>query len=240
MDGKVSNSLAELTTERAPSEECSTRSSTEVFDVELKTSILVADDHLLLAEAVARVLSSKPREFRTRIAATLDETLKELSAALKFDLVLLDLKMPGMVGLKSVERVIAAAAPGKVVLMSGHADRAFVQSAVAKGARGLIPKTLPLRSLSSAIDFVLSGQIFIPVDGCSEPWNSDPRGSSGMSDRDVNIVRLLSDGKTNKEIANEFDETETNVKMNMRNICRKLNARNRAHVVMICKERNLI
>jgi two-component system nitrate/nitrite response regulator NarP len=236
----VSNSLTELTVGTSRIQACSTNRSTEVFDEELKTSILIADDHLLLAEAVGRALSSKPREFRTCIAGTLDETLKELSAAIKFDLVLLDLKMPGMVGLKSVERVIAAAAPVKVVLMSGHADRAFVQSAIAKGARGLIPKTLPLRSLRSAIDLVLSGQIFIPVDGCGELWNSDLRESSGMSDREVNIARMLSDGKSNKEIASEFDETETTVKMNMRSICRKLNARNRAHVVMICKERNLI
>jgi two-component system nitrate/nitrite response regulator NarP len=192
------------------------------------------------AEAVAKALSSKPREFRTRVAASLDETLQELSAAPKFDLVLLDLKMPGMVGLKSVGRVIAAAAPAQVVLMSGQADRAFVKSAVERGARGLIPKTLPLRSLASAIDLVLSGQIFIPVDGYGEAWNANPLVSSGLSDREVNIVRLLSDGKTNKEISNEFDDTETMVKMHMRAICRKLNARNRAHVVMICKERNLI
>jgi two-component system nitrate/nitrite response regulator NarL len=236
----MGNSLAELKTGTAPIKESSKKSSTEVFDLELQTNILIADDHLLLAEAVAGALSSKPREFRTRITATLNETLQELSADLKFDLVLLDIKMPGMVGLKSVERVIAAAAPAQVVLMSGQADRAFVQSAVEKGARGLIPKTLPLRSLASAIEFVLSGQIFIPVDGCGGQWNDNRLGSSGLSDREASIVRLLSDGRTNKEIAAEFDDTETTVKMHMRVICRKLNARNRAHVVMIGKERNLI
>ncbi|MBY4893889.1 response regulator transcription factor [Rhodobacteraceae bacterium N5(2021)] len=212
----------------------------EAFDDDLQTSILLADDHLLLAEAVAAALSSKPREFRTRISATLDEALAELGAGHSFDLVLLDVKMPGMLGLKSVERVIAAAEPAQVVLISGQVDRAFVQSAVEKGARGLIPKTLPLRSLASAIDLVLSGQIFLPATAYGEPWNSADASSAGLSDRELNIVRLLAIGSTNKEIANEFADTETTVKMQMRAICRKLNARNRAHVVLIAKENNLI
>lgn len=232
--------MTEQTSETRPVLASSTERSTEVFDGEFQTSILVADDHLLLAEAVAKALSSKPREFRTSIAATLDEVLDALSAGPHFDLILLDIKMPGMVGLKSVERVIAAAAPAQVILMSGQADRAFVKSAVERGARGLIPKTLPLRSLASAIDFVLSGQIFIPVDGFGETWNVNHVAPSGLTDREVSIVRLLSDGKTNKEIANELDDTETIVKMHMRAICRKLSARNRAHVVLIAKEQSLI
>lgn len=215
-------------------------SATDAFDGDLQTSILVADDHLLLAEAVARALSSKPREFKTRIAATLQQTLDELSAGPHLDLVLLDVKMPGMVGLKSVENVISAAAPAQVVLMSGQVDRAFVRSAVERGARGLIPKTLPLRSLASAIDFVLSGQIFMPLDDFGEQWSAGHAATTGLSDREINIVQLLSGGNSNKEIANEFDETETTVKMHMRAICRKLKARNRAHVVMLAKERGLI
>lgn len=218
----------------------SAENSSGAFDGDLQTSILVADDHLLLAEAVAKALSSKPRGFRTRIAATLDETLNELGVGPQFDLVLLDVKMPGMVGLKSVERVIAAAEPAHVVLMSAYADRRFVRSAIQKGARGLIPKTLQLRSLASAIDFVLSGQIFMPVEGFEEPWDATRAASDNLSDREISIVRLLSDGRTNKEIASEFDDTETTIKMHMRTICRKLKARNRAHVVTISKEHNLI
>ena len=124
--------------------------------------------------------------------------------------------------------------------MSGYADRVFVEATIKSGARGLIPKTLPLKSLASAVDFVLSGQVFMPLSGFGEGWNSKTAKASGLSDREVSIVRLLSEGQTNKEIANTFGETEVNVKMNMRSICRKLNARNRAHVVTISNERCLI
>ena len=125
------------------------------LDADMQTTVLVADDHTLLAETVASALSSKQLNYNTRIAATLDETLDQLNSGTHFDLVLLDIRMPGMMGLKSVEKVISAAAPARVVLMSGQADRAFVKLAVEKGARGLLPKTLPLRSLISAIEFVL-------------------------------------------------------------------------------------
>jgi two-component system nitrate/nitrite response regulator NarP len=206
----------------------------------MQTTILIADDHLLVAEAVAGALASAPQQFLTRIASTLSEALVELGSGVHFDLVLLDIKMPGMRGLKSVEAVIAAAAPSPVVLLSGQVDSSFVQSAVKRGARGMIPKTLPLRSFASVIDFVLSDQIFIPADGFSNQWDADATDSFGLSERELTIVRLLSDGRTNKEIANEFDGTETNVKMHMRAICRKLEARNRAHVVTIVKERGLI
>tara|TARA_R110000787_G_scaffold33079_7_gene86910 strand:- start:2929 stop:3621 length:693 start_codon:yes stop_codon:yes gene_type:complete len=210
------------------------------LDADMQTTVLVADDHTLLAETVASALSSKQLNYNTRIAATLDETLDQLNSGTHFDLVLLDIRMPGMMGLKSVEKVISAAAPARVVLMSGQADRAFVKLAVEKGARGLLPKTLPLRSLISAIEFVLSGQIFIPVDGYGETWNAEAAKSVGLSDRELSIVRMLSEGRTNKEIANLFDDTEVAVKMHMRSICRKLNARNRAHVVTIGKERGLL
>lgn len=212
----------------------------ETFDADMETTVLVADDHLLVAEAVASALSSKPRRFETRIAATLNEVLSQLASGVQFDLVVLDIRMPGMMGLKSIENVIDAAFPGLVVLISGQADRNFVELAVEKGARGLIPKTLPLKSMVSAIDFVLSGQIFIPVDGFGETWNSEAAKSAKLSDREVGIVRLLSEGQTNKEIANLFNDTEITVKMHMRSICRKLKARNRAHVVTIGKERGLI
>jgi two-component system nitrate/nitrite response regulator NarP len=212
----------------------------DAFDLDTQTTVLVADDHLLLAETVASALSSKPLRFNTRIAATLDETLGQLGSGVQFDLVLLDIRMPGMMGMKSVEKVISAAAPAQVVLMSGQADRAFVKLAVEKGARGLLPKTLPLRSLISAINFVLSGQIFMPVDGFGETWNKEAAKSVGLSDRELSIVRMLSEGLTNKEIANLFDDTEVAVKMHLRSICRKLNARNRAHVVTIGKERGLL
>ena len=209
-------------------------------DAEMQTAVLIADDHALIAQAIAISLSSGPRQFRTQTAGTLDETLEALRSAGQFDLVLLDIKMPGMMGLASIDKVIAAAAPASVVLMSGNADRTLVKSAIEKGACGLIPKTLPLKSLPYVIDLILSGQTFIPTDGFESEFDNSNSNLAGLNGREVGIIKLLAEGQTNKEIGMVFDETEVNVKMLMRSICRKLTARNRAHVVMISKQRGLI
>ena len=203
-----------------------------------RKKILLADDHVLLAEAIASAMV-RTQGYATVIASTLAETLQELASGVKFDLVMLDLKMPGMMGLRSIKEVIAAAAPAKVVLISGNADRSLVQIAVENGARGLIPKTLPFESLISVVNLVLSGQVFIPAEGWSEGAGTSDQ-SADLSDKEIGILRMASEGLTNKEIALAIGKTEVAIKMHMRSICRQLAARNRAHAVTIGLERSLI
>jgi two-component system, NarL family, nitrate/nitrite response regulator NarL len=124
--------------------------------------VLIADDHLALAEAVGNALCAPPRAFQAEISTNFTETMKLLSNDHSFDLVILDVKMPGMIGLKSITDAITAAKPAPVLLMSGNPDRALVQLSVEHGGRGIIPKSLSLQSLVSLVDFVLTGQTFIP------------------------------------------------------------------------------
>lgn len=204
------------------------------------TSVLIADDHLLLAEAVAAALEAPPRFYETSRASNLAETLVALSSGVKFDLVLLDVRMPGMIGLKSIIEVIKAAEPTKVCLLSGEVDRALIYLAVENGARGLIPKTLSLKSLASVVEFVLSGQIFIPADEKRDVNVNKPGDGAVLRDNEIRIVRLTSEGMINKEIASAMGISEVMVKMHMRSICGKLKARNRAHAVTICKQLGLV
>jgi two-component system nitrate/nitrite response regulator NarP len=156
-----------------------------------------------------------------------------------FDIVLLDLKMPGMVGLESVQKVIKTAGDGKVVLFTGMVDRHFLNSALELGCKGLIPKTMPLKSLDSVIQLIMSGQVFVPMDSASVGADSSGK-DHDLSDKELYVLRLAADGLTNKEIARGMDASEVTVKMHMRSICKKLGARNRAHAAMISRERALI
>jgi two-component system, NarL family, nitrate/nitrite response regulator NarL len=203
-------------------------------------SVLIADDHVLLAEAVAAALQAPPRNFRTHLTANLEETYQAIKSETHFDLIMLDLRMPGMLGLKSVKEVIAAAAPTKVVLLSGNADTTLVRAAVDEGGLGLIPKTLSLKSLVSVVEFVLSGQVFVPAEDAGGRKAAESRGIAKLSEREVSILRFTADGRTNKEIASALGLTEVTIKMHMRAICRKLNARNRAHAVTISNEYGLL
>jgi two-component system, NarL family, nitrate/nitrite response regulator NarL len=213
---------------------------TDAESIQKQTTILIADDHMLLAESVAAALAAPPRRFRTQIVSSFDETLAALSSGVDFDLVMLDLKMPGMMGLKSVVKVIETAKPTWVVLLSGNVDQAIVQAAIDSGGRGWVPKTLSLRALASVVDVVLAGQIFVPADDRTKSTNTGTSGASSLSEREIGILQFASEGRTNKEIASAIGASEVTIKMHMRTICRKLNARNRAHAVIISKEWDVI
>lgn len=204
------------------------------------TSVLIADDHVLLAEAVAAALEAPPRSYETTMAKNVTETLQALASGVHFDLVLLDVRMPGMLGLKSIIEVIHAAAPSQVCLISGEVDRSLVSLAIENGARGLIPKTMSLKSFASVVEFVLSGQIFIPADEKRDVNVNKLGGRAVLSEKEIGIVRMASEGLINKEIAAAIGGSEVTVKMHMRTICAKLKARNRTHAAAICKQLGLL
>lgn len=202
--------------------------------------VLIADDHLALAEAVGNALCAPPRAFQTEIATNFSDAMKLLSNEHSFDLVILDVKMPGMIGLKSITDAITAAKPAPVLLMSGNPDRALVQLSVEQGGRGIIPKSLSLLSLVSLVDFVLTGQTFIPSADIKESNEIKNKGTEKLNTTEIRILNLTSEGLRNKEIASAIGVTEVTIKMHMRSICQKLGARNRAHSVMLAKERGII
>tara|TARA_B110000977_G_scaffold177185_1_gene233454 strand:- start:1505 stop:2161 length:657 start_codon:yes stop_codon:yes gene_type:complete len=200
--------------------------------------IAIADDHKLLADAVSSMLGGEGG-FETSCCYDLESLLKLLGRD-KFDVVLLDLKMPGMSGLDSVAQVVRAARDGYVVLFTGQVDRHVLDKALELGVRGLIAKTMPLRSLGSIIELISSGLIFVPVGADFPGSTTDLENNHGLNDKELYVLRLAADGMTNKEIAREMGATEVIIKMHMRSICRKLGARNRAHAAIISRERSLL
>ncbi len=201
--------------------------------------LIIADDHLLLGQAVEAALTTT-NAYTVTLVETLPALLADLAAS-SFDIVMLDLKMPGMAGLNSVKSVIDAAEGANVVLFTGSVDSRFLSDCVSLGVRGYIPKDMPLRSLDSALQLIQSGQTFIPLkpeaNGAATASSKD---RENLTDRELHILRLAADGMTNKEIARDLSVTDVTVKMHMRNLCRKLGARNRAHAAIISRELMLI
>ena len=195
-------------------------------------TVLIADDHHLLRETLVQYLSREPG-FAVASAATMGETLAKIGAQGAFDIVLLDIVMPGMDGLKGVEAAVTANAKGAVVVMSGNVPRSFVESAMQKGARGFVPKTLPAEGLAAALRHVHSGKTYLPVEHYSSMTGQPVPGLSQLSPQETRVLRHLCKGQSNKEIAREMDLTEITIKTHMRAICTKLNARNRTHAALI-------
>jgi two-component system nitrate/nitrite response regulator NarL len=151
--------------------------------------------------------------------------------------VLLDLRM---LGLKSIIEVINAAAPAKVCLFSDEVDLTIMHLAIENGASGLIPKTMSVKSFLSVVEFVLSGKIFIPASKEKQRKIDKGGKNSQLNELEIRIVQMTSEGAINKEIATVLGVSEMTVKMHMRLICTKLNARNRAHAVTMARQYGLL
>lgn len=199
-------------------------------------TILIADDHLLMAESVSAVLQSTDR-FEVTIVPDYPSALKDVTAN-NPDMVLLDIRMPGMQGLASIEEMLGASDDTKVVLFGGDIEPTLARASLELGVDGIIEKGMSVTSFTSAINLILSGQVFAPVHLPA----AAPAGIDGdvLNDVETSILTRAADGMKNKEIATDLALTEVSVKMHMRSICRKLGARNRAHASMLSRDLGLI
>lgn len=200
-------------------------------------SVLIADDHDIVRDAVAHVVGNE-LGVPVRTAEDKDTVLQAIRDSGPFSVLLLDISMPGMASAASVEDIVKANAPGAVVIFSGLVDEVFVRQAVVNGARGYIPKTFPLKSLGSTLKLIASGQIFVPFSAL-EPQSADAPAPK-LSPREISVLRLLVKGQTNKEIARALDSTEVRVKMHLRSICSRLNAKNRTQAALIAEQTGLV
>ena len=198
--------------------------------------VLVADDHDLVRESIAAILSGN--DFTAvELAADLDQALEIVSADAPFDLILLDYEMPGMNGLEGLSRMMKAVDGVPVALLSGSASHDVANKALEAGASGFIPKTLSTRSMITAAKFMMAGEIYAPIDVLK---NQPEANDSPLSKRETEVLRGICEGKSNKEIARDLDLQEVTIKLHVKTLSRKLEARNRTHAAMIARDRSLI
>ncbi|MCU4655217.1 response regulator transcription factor [Roseibacterium sp. SDUM158016] len=198
--------------------------------------ILLADDHDLVRETIAAFLASEGFE-AVYGTGSLDEAVTAYRSWGPFDLVLLDLNMPGMGGLDGLRRMFAVAGDTPVAIISGVAQPDKVQAAIEAGARGFLPKTMSAKSISAAIRFMAAGEIYMPYALMQQGAATD---GFDLKPRERDVLRGLSEGLSNKEIAIKLALQEVTVKLHVKTLSRKLNARNRTHAAMIARDNGLI
>lgn len=203
---------------------------------EQSIQVLLADDHVLIAEAVGSVLSAN-NFCSVDTAENLNDTLIALAGDKSYDVVMLDMKMPGASGIDSIQKVVEAAGAARVALFTAHADRQIVMRALKLGVRGIIPKTMPLQALESVLRLIHSGELFVPSTLMQE---DEEAGSSELTQVELLVLTMAAEGLTNKRIAHEIGASEATVKMHMRAVCKKLGASNRAHAAIIARNNSLI
>ena len=204
---------------------------------DLDLHILIADDHDLVRETLAAFLQ-RERIATVAVASDLDEALAAVGGGDGFDLVLLDYEMPGMNGLDGLARMREATGGRPVAILSGTASRAIAEEAIESGAAGFVPKTMGSRSMATAVRFMASGEVYVPFQFLQQ---QDPVPTSGgLSRRETEVLRGICEGKSNKEIARDLSLQEVTIKLHVKTLSRKLDARNRTHAAMIARDRKLV
>lgn len=203
----------------------------------INVSIVVAHPHALFREAVAEVLSDV-RDFVVEAVGDLPELEARISAGGRVDVVLLDTAIAATPTITTVQRTAQMNRGGAVIALGCPDDIVMVPMLLEAGARGVISKTMSMRSVPNAIRLVHSGEIFVPADlhraRAAAPANED------LSSLEMAVLRRIGEGQKNKEIAWELHLTDVAVKMHVRNICRKVGAKNRTHAVVIARQRGLV
>lgn len=201
--------------------------------------ILIADDHDLLRDTLVMYLEGSG-DFQIRAASSYDQARDMISTEERFDLVLLDFNMPGMQGIATLREAMALDGGQRVALISGEASREIAEEALEIGAAGFVPKTLPAKSLVNAVRFMAMGEQYAPIDfmTAAQEVESNPLADK-LSQRELQVLKGLTEGKSNKEIARDLDLQEPTVKLHVKTLYRKVGAANRTQAALIAREAGL-
>ena len=202
--------------------------------------VLIVDDHALLRDTLISFISAEG-DMEGVSAGDIEDALKCIEKQAPFDLILLDYSMPKMNGLDGLKRMMSLGSGQRVALMSGLAPRDVAQEALSLGAAGFLPKTLPAKRLVNAVRFMATGEQYAPINFITaepEAPQTHPLAEK-LSQREMQMLEGLSEGKSNKEIARELDLTEPTIKLHMKTLYRKLRVCNRTQAALLAKDAKL-
>lgn len=197
--------------------------------------LLIGDRNLLLAEGLQRFLSVEPHDYIVEIVTSPTQLEQLLKSDPVFDLALLDHGMLDPNCLNRLSNKIQSDPSCKVALFSDAPNPTITQLAIDSGTRGVVPKSVSLDTLAIILNLIISGQLFLPVQEASGATEHVV-----LRDNELKVLRLTANGFSNKEISTASGITEVSVKMHMRSICKKLDARNRVHAVVKAKDTGLL
>ena len=218
--------------------------------------VLIADDHRLIVEGVKTKLSELEQEVEFVVAmniAEFDAVLNRADSAL--DLAIIDISMPGAQGHRHIAEMRRVAPEVPIIVLSGSEDTELIRTLLELGVQGFIPKAYSPDVMLSAVRLVLSGGVYVPplllagvqargwtpaveLPAASRnlPSAAEQHSLDGLrqilTERQIDVMRLLSQGKPNKLIARNLGISEGTVKIHLAAIFRALNVRNRVEAVV--------
>lgn len=211
--------------------------------------LLIADDHELFRSGFKLLVSQLFPGALLSDASDANQAWELLNAEDTFDLVFLDLAMPGMNGIAAVRRFVERRPAVPVVILSAHAEPEEIVECMGLGIRGYIPKSASESVLKNAVSLVLAGEIYVPANAINqiltegsgdvaEDLEGLPEGNPlrQLTPRQRSTLALMIEGRSNKEIARSLDLLESTVKAHVKVILRKLSAHNRTQAALIAAD----
>ena len=204
-----------------------------------KVKVLIADDHTMVLEMIQMTISSSP-DIELETAKNVEDALSKIGTGGPYDLVLLDVDMPGMLGVEGLNQVQQANPNGRVGLITGDPNPNIVQAAQRLGAAGVVSKKNSMRSLANAIRFMAAGERYFPLELILEAETQRATTSIPLTDREFTVLRKLAEGLQNRDISTALGLSEPTVKMHVKSIYKKLGVANRTQAVITARDLKLV
>jgi DNA-binding NarL/FixJ family response regulator len=216
-----------------------------------KLRIIIVDDQTLLRDALQTIINM---EEDMEVVGTADtgERAVELISSLAPDLVLMDIRMPGMDGLEATRRILEVLPETKVMVLTTFAEEQYIVDSLARGAISFLLKDMPADLILQSIRNAASGQFTMPSVVASKlaarisflsstpekPIGAGPLKQQGISftEREQNIIQLLMEGRTNKEIAKSLFMSEGTIKNYVSIIYHKIGENDRTKAILLLKD----
>jgi DNA-binding NarL/FixJ family response regulator len=208
----------------------------EMNNVPKMIRILAVDDHPLLRRGLAAVLNVEP-DMKLVAEASNGEDAIEKFRTHRPDVVLMDLQMPGLNGIEATSRILSEFSDARIIVLTTYQGDVQVLRALQAGARAYLLKGHD-RELIETIHAVYEGRKKIPPEIAAEL--ADHATDEALSEREIDVLRLIAAGNSNKQIADRLSVAEATIKSRISNILSKLGASDRAHAVTIALKRGII
>lgn len=225
-----------------------TQSRADMVEGDRHVRILIADDHPVVRFGVRRMLQTHSHYSIVGEAADGKEAIREMRET-QPDILLLDLNMPLLPGLETLRELTTIQVPTKTVLLTSAISPREILEALQLGARGVVMKDALTTDLSACISTVMQGHYWLgrkPVTNLVQVLNDlmeeikePPRNTFGLTTRELEVVRLIAQGMTNKDIAQECHIAEETVKRHLKNIFDKVGVWNRLELALFAINNHL-
>ena len=199
--------------------------------------ILAVDDHPLLRKGIAALVNAEPDMKLVAEASNGEEAIESFRLH-RPDVTLMDLQLPGLHGTEAISRILSEFPEARIIVLTTYTGDVQVLRALRAGARAYILKGHVHRELLETIHTVHAGRKRIPPDIATEL--AEHATEEELSSREIEVLRLIAVGNSNKEIADQLSIGESTVKSHVTNILSKLSANDRAHAVTIGLKRGIL